>query len=294
MIHFLLQKSGYSVHAVVRRNSKNLRILHYFQKQAQGLTLHVGDVTDASFISTLIREIKPTQIYNFAAQSQVQHSFAMPSHTMDVNLYGLLNILQTLVDFREVKVLQPCTSEMFGQGTPDSGTNSFDESSQFAPVSPYGVSKVASFHLGQQFRTAYGIPVWNAITFNHESSLRTPDFVTRKITTGACRLKDDPLAKPLLLGNLDAERDWGSASDYVQAYWKMLNTEGKAPTDYVIATGVSRSVRDFLLLAFKTAGFSDLQLVGQGKDEKLVQKSTKRVLVQIDPSLYRTSEVPYL
>lgn len=268
---FLLEK-GYKVYGLMRRYSNpNYSNLDYL-----GVTHEVdfveGDMTDEASLLNLVRTLRPTEIYNLAAQSFVKASFEQAKLTTEVNSMGVLYFLNAIKFFSPTtKFYQASTSEMFGL----QHTNGYqDESTPFHPRSPYGVSKVYSYWLTVNYRESYGLYTCNGILFNHESPIRGKQFVTRKISDGVAKIKLG-LEKELRLGNLDAKRDWGFAGDYVEAMYQML--QENSPDDYVIGTGQSHSVRDFVQAAFKTVGISDWQKY-----------------VVIDPQYKRPAEVPSL
>ncbi|TNV78609.1 hypothetical protein FGO68_gene8496 [Halteria grandinella] len=306
----------YQVHGIVRKNSASLPILINLQEtleRQQGrkvsLTLHYGDVTDPHFMQQTIHSVKPDEIYNFAAQTHVQHSFFMPSHTIDVNFKGLVNICQAALSLsfayqRSVRIFHASTSEMFGQTTAQQSDSLMGESFPFNPASPYAVSKIASYYLVRYYRSVYQMRISTAISFNHESPLRHESFVTRKITKGVARIKLG-IQEKLLVGNLYAKRDWGHARDFVRGFWIINNQElvkgvrndsgidSRQPfEDYVIATSWSMPVLDFLQEAFKKAGFGQLQLMRDNGYEQLC--SGERVLAKVDPKFLRPGEVPML
>jgi GDPmannose 4,6-dehydratase len=268
----LLLEKGYKIYGLIRRYSNpNFENLDYL-----GITSKIefveGDMTDESSLLNLIRILRPTEVYNLAAQSFVGSSFDQPKLTTEVNSLGPLYLLNAIKVFSPTtKFYQASTSEMFGL----QNTNGFqDEKTPFHPRSPYGVSKVYAYWITVNYREAYGIFACNGILFNHESPLRGIQFVTRKITDGVARIKLG-LAKELRLGNLDAKRDWGFAGDYVKAMYLML--QQKEPDDYVVGTGESHSVREFVKLAFEYAGI----------------KNWEKYVV-IDPQFKRPAEVPAL
>ena len=252
----LLLAKGYHVHGIVRRASlfNTERIDHlYRDPHESGARLfgHYGDLTDASCLARLIEEVQPDEVYNLGAQSHVRVSFDMPEYTSDVVAMGTLRLLDAVRDHvrrtgRQVRFYQAGSSEMFGAAPPPQ-----DESTPFHPRSPYAVAKVAAHWHGINHRESYGLFVCNGILFNHESPRRGETFVTRKITRALGRIREG-LQDRLYLGNLDARRDWGFAGDYVEAMWRMLQQD--EPGDYVVATGKSFSVRDFLETAFALAG----------------------------------------
>ncbi|MDD3363443.1 MAG: GDP-mannose 4,6-dehydratase [Syntrophomonas sp.] len=251
LAEFLLAK-GYEVHGIIRRAStfNTYRINHIFQEPHDDevrMFLHYGDLNDGTGLRRILNKVCPDEVYNLAAQSHVRVSFDQPEYTADTVAIGTLRLLEALRDYievtgQEVRIYQACSSEMFGMVPPPQ-----DETTLFHPRSPYAVSKVAAYWYGVNYREAYGMFIANGILFNHESPRRGETFVTRKITRAASRIKLG-LQEKLYLGNLDAKRDWGFAGDYVEAMWLMLQQE-KAD-DYVIATGQSHSVREFLYEVF--------------------------------------------
>lgn len=251
----LLLEKGYEVHGVIRRSSSfnTQRIAHlYADPHVPGarLHLHYGDLLDSAFLTSILFDVVPDEVYNLAAQSHVQVSFGLPTYTADVVALGTLRLLEACRVYTKsgagLRLYNAASSEMFGAApAPQS------EVTPFYPRSPYAVSKVASFWYTVNYREAYGIKAWNGILFNHESPRRGETFVTRKISRAVGRIVSG-VQTTLYLGNLDAKRDWGHARDYVDAMWRMLQTE--TPTDYVIATGISHSVRDFVQEAFGVVG----------------------------------------
>ncbi len=274
----LLLEKGYDVHGIVRRTSSmNRRRIDQLKEEmpesADRITMQYGDVTDAAALIRVVMELEPDEIYNLAAQSHVRVSFDKPGYTQAANAEGCLNLLEAmrlLNQRKPVRFYQASTSEMFG-GLP--GTVPQSENTRFHPRSPYATAKVAAFHHTVNYREAYGLFACNGILFNHESPLRGENFVTRKITLAAARIKEG-MQTDISLGNLDAERDWGYAADYVEAMWMML--QHHEPDDFVIATGESHSVRDFLREAFDRVGLN-------GED-----------YVRIDPKYLRPTEVLHL
>ncbi len=251
--------------------------------------LHYGDVTDGASLTRLINEIKPEEIYNLAAQSHVQISFELPEFTANIDALGTLRLLEairTLGMEKEVKLYQASTSELYGKvvETPQS------ETTPFYPRSPYGVAKLYGFWIIKNYREAYDMFACNGILFNHESERRGHNFVTRKIVTALCKIKLD-MQDVLELGNMDSKRDWGYAKDYVEAMWLMLQQE--KPEDYVIATGQTHTVREFVELTCKKLGF-DIVWEGKGVDEVGKDKKTGKVLVKINPKYFRPTEVDLL
>lgn len=256
LAEFLLDK-GYEVHGIVRRSStfSTERLDHIYQDPHDTnpqLVLHYGDLTDGGSLSNLVHEIEPDEIYNLGAQSHVRVSFDQPLYTVDVDALGTLRLLEAARQLNrrhEVRVYQASSSEMFGKvsETPQR------ETTPFHPRSPYACAKVFSYYQTINYRDAYDLFACNGILFNHESPRRGETFVTRKITLGATRIREG-LQNKLYLGNLDAQRDWGYAKDYVEAMWLMLQQD--EPEDFVIATGETHSVREFLDLAFEHVGLS--------------------------------------
>lgn len=289
----LLLSKGYEVHGVKRRSSSfnTSRIDHLYNdphnRSVNSLKLHYGDLSDSANISKLIQEIQPNEIYNLGAQSHVRVSFDIPEYTADIDAIGTLRILEAIrTTNKKIRFYQASSSEMFGKvlEVPQS------EKTPFYPRSPYGCAKVFAYWITKNYREAYDIFACNGILFNHESPLRGETFVTRKITRAVSKINygSDEI---LYLGNLDAKRDWGFAKDYVEAMWLMLQQD--QPDDYVIATGNTYSVREFVELAFKEVGIN-IEWVGSGLDEKAIDKATKRVLVAIDPVYFRPTEVDLL
>jgi GDPmannose 4,6-dehydratase len=248
------------------------------------LTLHYGDMTDAGSLSRVLDAAAPDEIYNLAAMSHVHVSFSMPELSANVNALGTLRLLECLrlSGARRVRFYQASSSEMFGRSPAPQ-----NEETPFAPCSPYGVAKLYAYWTARNYRDAYGMHVSNGILFNHESAERGEEFVTRKISRGVNDVVAGRAAV-LMLGCLDARRDWGHARDYMRGAWMMLQQD--IPGDYVLATGVSRTVREFVTAAFAAAGVPAVW-TGQGLDEKAIHKHTGQVLVKIDPSLFRPQEI---
>ena len=290
---FLLNK-GYVVHGIKRRSSlfNTQRLDHLYKDPHESETnfyLHYGDLTDATNLIRVIQETKPDEIYNLAAQSHVQVSFETAEYTANADALGTLRILEALRILKmedRVRFYQASTSELYGKAleVPQS------EKTPFYPRSPYAAAKLYSYWITVNYREAYGIHGSNGILFNHESPIRGETFVTRKITMAVARIKYG-LQKKLYLGNLDAKRDWGFAGDYAEAMWLMLQQE--KPDDYVIATGVAHTVREFCELAFKEAGL-ELRWEGKGVNEKGMDKDSERLLVDVDPKYFRPTEVDIL
>ena len=292
LTEFLIKK-GYLVHGVKRRSSSlnTARLDHIYQdphEKKRIFFLHYGDVTDAISVSSLIKRIKPNEIYNLAAQSHVSVSFEVPEYTANADAIGALRILEAIKfhGFEKItKFYQAGTSEMFGKvkETPQ------NEKTPFYPRSPYGVAKVYAHWITINYREAYNIFACNGILFNHESPVRGETFVTRKIVIALCRIKNG-LQKKLYLGNLDAKRDWGHAKDYVEAMWKML--QKKTPTDYVISTGKQYSVKQFVNLVLNELKIKYLWK-GKGINSKCYNHKG-RCIVECDKEYYRPLEVDTL
>lgn len=290
----LLLEKGYEVHGIKRRSSlfNTKRIDHLYQDINQidnRLFLHYGDLTDSTNLIRIIQEVKPDEIYNLAAQSHVKVSFETPEYTANSDALGTLRLLEAIRILRledKTKFYQASTSELFGkvQEIPQS------ENTPFYPRSPYAAAKLYAYWITINYREAYNIFACNGILFNHESPIRGETFVTRKITRSAVRIKLG-LQERLFLGNLDAKRDWGYAKDYVEAMWLMLQQD--SPDDYVIATGESHSVREFVELAFDEVGLP-IQWEHSGLDEKGIDKNTGRTLIEISPRYFRPTEVDQL
>lgn len=290
---FLLGK-GYEVHGIKRRSSSfnTSRIDHLYQDPHDSeirFHLHYGDLSDASNLIRLIGEIQPDEIYNLGAQSHVQVSFETPEYTADVDALGTLRLLEAIRILgleKKTRLYQASTSELFGKATeiPQS------ETTTFYPRSPYAVAKLYAYWIVVNYREAYGIYACNGILFNHESPLRGETFVTRKITRAAARIKLG-MQDSLYLGNLSAKRDWGYAGDYVELMWLMLQQD--KPDDFVMATGVTTTVRDFCQAAFEQAGI-ELRFEGVGKDEVGIDLATGRTIVQVDSRYFRLTEVELL
>ena len=294
LAEFLLAK-GYEVHGVLRRSStfNTGRIEHLYldewvrdMHQKRLLTLHYGDMTDSSSLIRIIKEVEPDEIYNLAAQSHVKVSFDVPEYTAETDAVGTLRLLEAvriLAMEHKCRIYQASTSELFGkvQEVPQS------ETTPFYPRSPYGVAKLYGFWIVKNYRESYGMYCVNGILFNHESERRGENFVTRKITLAAARIAAGVQEK-LYLGNLNARRDWGYARDYVECMWLILQHD--TPEDFVIATGVQHSVREFCTLAFHHVGI-ELEWQGEGEDEKGIDKATGKVLVEVSPDFYRPTDV---
>ncbi|PKK88849.1 MAG: GDP-mannose 4,6-dehydratase [Candidatus Wallbacteria bacterium HGW-Wallbacteria-1] len=288
----LLLEKGYHVHGIVRRSSSfnRGRIEHLYRNGGEFsdfLTLHYGDMSDSSNINRIMERVRPHEIYNLAAQSHVKVSFEVPEYTAETNGLGTLRILDAIDKLGlESRFYQASTSELYGNviETPQ------NEKTPFYPRSPYGVSKLFAYWITVNYREAYNIFACNGILFNHESPRRGLSFVTRKITRGVAEIASGN-GRVLKLGNLDARRDWGYAGDYVRAMWLMLQQPD--PRDFVIATGQCHSVRDFCEAAFQRVGIA-LRWEGSGIEEKGYHSGTGDLLVEVDPSYFRPSEVDLL
>jgi GDPmannose 4,6-dehydratase len=290
---FLLNK-GYAVHGIKRRASSfnTERIDHLYQdphEKERHFFLHYGDLTDTSNLVRIIQEVRPDEIYNLGAQSHVQVSFEVPEYTADTDGLGTLRILEAVRILgmeKKTRFYQASTSELFGkvQEIPQK------ETTPFYPRSPYAAAKLYAYWIVVNYRESYGMYACNGILFNHESPIRGETFVTRKITRAAARIKLG-LQDKLYMGNLDAKRDWGFAGDYVELMWLMLQQD--APDDYVMATGITTSVREFITQAFGEAGIT-LRWEGSGVNEKGVDTESGNTLVEVDPKYFRPAEVDIL
>lgn len=280
----LLLEKGYEVHGIVRRASvSNTGRIDHIRNR---LTLHEGDISDGSSIIRIVGSIRPDEIYNLAAQSDVQVSFDVPEYSGDVNALGVLRILDAcrmLGLEGKTRIYQASTSELFGkvEEVPQS------ETTPFHPYSPYAVAKQFGFWMVREYREAYGMFAANGILFNHESERRGENFVTRKITLAAGRIAEG-LLDHLELGNMDSLRDWGYAKDYVECMWMILQHD--KPDDFVIATGEQHTVRDFTEKAFAANGMS-IRWEGQGVDEKGYDAATGKLLVCVNPRWFRPTDV---
>ena len=293
LAEFLLGKS-YEVHGIKRRSSSfnTGRVDHLYvdphEKHAR-FFLHYGDLTDATNLIRLIQNIQPTEIYNLAAQSHVQVSFETPEYTANTDALGTLRLLEAIRILNmadRVRFYQASTSELYGNAreVPQK------ETTPFHPRSPYGTAKLYAYWITVNYREAYGFHASNGILFNHESPIRGETFVSRKITRAVAAIELG-LQDRLYLGNLDAKRDWGHARDYVEAMWLML--QQKEPDDYVLATGETRSVREFVELAFAEVD-RKIDWHGAGGEEKGVDAASGKVLVEVDPRYFRPTEVDHL
>lgn len=290
----LLLEKGYEVHGIKRRTSlfNTARIDHLYQDQHENnvnFFLHYGDMTDSTNLIRIIQSVQPDEIYNLAAQSHVQVSFDTPEYTANADALGTLRILEAIRILgleHKTKFYQASTSELYGlvQETPQK------ETTPFYPRSPYAAAKLYGYWITVNYREAYGMYACNGILFNHESPLRGETFVTRKITRAVARIKLG-LQEKLYLGNLSAKRDWGFAKDYVEAMWLML--QQNEAEDFVIATGETHEVREFVELAFKEV---DIEIVwqGEGVNEKGINKADGKILVEVDSRYFRPTEVELL
>ncbi len=285
LAEFLLEK-GYDVHGTIRRSSVDFRERIAHLEGRPHFHLHYADLSDSMSMIQVVNKVKPTEIYNLAAQSHVQVSFDSPEFTADVDATGVLRVLEAvrqcgLTD--SCRIYQASTSELYGkvEEVPQ------NEKTPFHPYSPYAVAKLYGFWIVKEYREAYNMYCCSGILFNHESERRGETFVTRKITLAAARIAQGKQDK-LYLGNLSSLRDWGYAKDYVECMWLILQQD--KPEDFVIATGVQHSVREFCYLAFKHVGI-ELEFVGEGEDEKGIDKATRRVLVEVSKDFYRPTDV---
>jgi len=297
----LLLSKGYEVHGIKRRSSlfNTARIDHLYQDphlSGRKFVLHYGDLTDSTNMIRIIQDVQPDEIYNLGAMSHVKVSFDTPEYTSNADGIGTLRVLEAvrlLGLTKKTKIYQASTSELYGlvQEVPQT------EKTPFYPRSPYGVAKLYGYWITVNYREAYNMFACNGILFNHESPLRGETFVTRKITRAVAQMALG-LQDKLFIGNLDAKRDWGHAKDYVDAMWRILQQD--TPEDYVIATGITTSVRDFIKMAFAEVGV-ELEFKGEGVNEKCTVKSSKnkhitigKEVVSIDPAYFRPTEVDLL
>ena len=285
LAEFLLEK-GYEVHGTIRRSSVDFRERIAHLEGTPNFHLHYADLGDSMSVLGVIGKVRPTEIYNLAAQSHVQVSFDSPEFTADVDAVGVLRVLEAV---RQVgltdccRIYQASTSELYGkvEEVPQ------NENTPFHPYSPYAIAKQYGFWIVKEYREAYNMYCCSGILFNHESERRGETFVTRKITLAAARIKQGKQEK-LFLGNLSSLRDWGYAKDYVECMWLILQQD--KPDDFVIATGIQHSVREFCYYAFKRVGI-ELEFKGEGADEKGIDKATGRVLIEVSPDFYRPTDV---
>jgi len=290
----LLLSKGYVVHGVKRRsssfNTERLdHLIHDPHEAGVSFQLHYGDVTDATNIIRIVQETQPDEIYNLAAQSHVQVSFETPEYTANADGLGTLRLLEAIRILgreNETRFYQASTSELFGKAQ----ERPQRETTPFYPRSPYAAAKLYAYWITVNYREAYGMHASNGILFNHESPIRGETFVTRKITRSVASIECG-LQQKLFLGNLDAQRDWGHARDFVEGMWLILQQD--TPDDYVLATGESHSVREFVEMAFSHIGRT-IVWRGSGMEEKGVDKSTSEVLVEVDPRYFRPTEVDAL
>ena len=284
----LLLEKGYEVHSTIRRSSifNTQRIDHILDHK--NFYTHYSDLTDSSNLHRLISSIKPKEVYNLGAQSHVGVSFEVPEYTAEVVGVGAIRLLDAIRDMKvDCKYYQASTSELFG-GIP--GTEPQSEATPFYPKSPYGAAKLYAYWVTVNYRESYGLFACNGILFNHESPRRGENFVTKKITKAVANIFKGRQAN-LKLGNLNAKRDWGHAKDYVYAQWLMLQSE--TPKDYVIASGETHSVRDFVNAAFSEVDI-EIDWVGSGLDEKGIDRKSGRILVEVDKRYFRPAEVEIL
>ena len=285
---------GYTVHGIKRRSSSfnTARVDHLYEDPHTGnvpFLMHYGDMTDSTNLIRLMQQIRPTEIYNLAAQSHVQVSFESPEYTANADAIGVLRLLEAIRILgmeKETRFYQASTSELYGlaQEIPQK------ETTPFYPRSPYGVAKLYGYWITVNYREAYGMFACNGILFNHESPVRGETFVTRKITRGVARIEVG-LDEAVYLGNLEAKRDWGHARDYVEGMHSILQAD--EPEDFVLATGETRSVREFVELAFAEVGRT-IQWRGKGIEETGVDQKSGKTLVRIDPAYFRPTEVDLL
>lgn len=285
LAEFLLEK-GYEVHGMIRRSSTDFRDRIAHLEGTPNFHLHYGHMGDSMSLIQIISKVQPDEIYNLAAQSHVQVSFDSPEFTADVDATGVLRILEAVRQCGlkdKCRIYQASTSELYGkvEEVPQ------NEETPFHPYSPYAVAKQYGFWIVKEYREAYNMYCCSGILFNHESERRGETFVTRKITLAAARIAQGKQEK-LYLGNLDSLRDWGYAKDYVECMWLILQQD--KPEDFVIATGVQHSVREFTQLAFHYVGI-ELEFRGEGEDEKGYSKETGRCLVEVSPDFYRPTDV---
>ncbi len=304
----LLLEKGYEVHGIKRRASSfnTQRIDHLYQDRHENhvkFKLHYGDLTDSTNIIRIIQEVQPDEIYNLGAMSHVKVSFDSPEYVANVDGLGTLRILEALRILgleKKTRIYQASTSELYG-GIPENknAQGFYDENSPFYPRSPYGAAKIYGFWITKNYREAYGMYACNGILFNHESPRRGETFVTRKITMAVAAIVHGK-QECLYLGNLNAQRDWGHAKDYVEAMWRILQQE--RAEDYVIATGVTTSIREFVRMAFSEVG---IELAFEGENEQEIARvvacdndqysvETGKIIVRVDPQYYRPTEVDLL
>ena len=282
----LLLEKGYDVHGIIRRSSVDYRERIAHLEGKPHFHLHYADLGDSMSIVQVMNKVRPDEVYNLAAQSHVQVSFDSPEYTANVDAVGVLHILEAIRQCgltKTCRMYQASTSELYGkvEEVPQ------NENTPFHPYSPYAVAKLYGFWIVKEYREAYDMFCCSGILFNHESERRGETFVTRKITLAAARIKQGKQEK-LYLGNLDSLRDWGYAKDYVECMWLILQHD--KPEDFVVATGVQHTVREFCYYAFKHVGI-ELEFKGEGIDEKGIDKATGRVLVEVSPDFFRPTDV---
>jgi GDPmannose 4,6-dehydratase len=282
----LLLEKGYDVHGIIRRSSVDYRERIAHLEGKPHFHLHYADLGDSMSIVQVMNKVRPNEVYNLAAQSHVQVSFDSPEYTANVDAVGVLRILEAIRQCgltKTCRMYQASTSELYGkvEEVPQ------NENTPFHPYSPYAVAKLYGFWIVKEYREAYDMFCCSGILFNHESERRGETFVTRKITLAAARIKQGKQEK-LYLGNLDSLRDWGYAKDYVECMWLILQHD--KPEDFVVATGVQHTVREFCYYAFKHVGI-ELEFKGEGIDEKGIDKATGRVLVEVSPDFFRPTDV---
>ena len=290
----LLILKGYEVHGVIRRSSSinTNRVEHIYQdphEKKRKFILHYGDVTDSTSVSKIIKKIKPSEIYNLAAQSHVAVSFEVPEYTANADALGTLRILEAIKFHsmeKKTKFYQAGTSEMYGKIQ----SKLQNEKTVFYPQSPYGVAKLYAHWITVNYREAYGLFASNGILFNHESPRRGETFVTKKIVTALCKIKQKK-QKKLYLGNLYAKRDWGHAKDYCYAMWKIL--QQKKPDDFVISTGKQYTIKQFVNKVADRLKFK-LKWVGKGLKEKAIDKNTNKIIIELDKKYFRPLDVENL
>ncbi|MBK6770884.1 MAG: GDP-mannose 4,6-dehydratase [Ignavibacteria bacterium] len=289
----LLLEKGYEVHGIIRRSSSfnTKRIDHLYSDSKlinKKLFLHFGDLVDTSSLNRLLEKIEPDEIYNLAAQSHVKVSFEVPDYTAQVDALGTLRFLDAIREtgLRKVKFYQASTSELFGkvQEVPQT------EKTPFYPRSPYGVAKIYGYWIVVNYREAYDIFACNGILFNHESPRRGETFVTRKITRAVARIQNG-IQDKLSMGNIDAKRDWGFAPEFCEGMWRMLQHD--TAEDFVLATGETHTVREFIELSFKEIGMN-IEWSGKNENEKGMDSKTGKVIVEIDKNYFRPTEVDLL
>ena len=290
LAEFLLEK-GYIVYGIIRRSSTgNLSNLKDILEN-ENLHLFFGDLSDMVSINKIIKDVRPDEIYNLAAQSDVGSSFDTPEYTADINGLGALRILESIKQnglLGKTKFYQASTSELFGKVNREMAQS---EKTDFHPRSPYGISKLFAYWMVRNYRESYNLFASNGILFNHESPRRGETFLTRKVTLAVARIKAG-IQKCVYLGNIDSKRDWGYAKEYVECMWTMLQQE--KPDDYIIGTGETHSVREFIEEAFRVAGIEIESNGKYGVEEEYIRKDTGEIVVKIDSKYYRPAEVDYL